>query len=223
MVRIAAGSLTVPFTVTGEMFVKDKFVGEVIVTVGITGKTKSTDAVPVLPAMSVASTETELDPGLTGALQEKFVPTREAGVPLQVTDRTPETLSRSVPVSAAEVAPTGSSELLTGDEMVTIGEVLSRLIATEALAVLPAMSVAVPLTTRPVVSFVMVCGGEQAAIPERESVHANETVGLELFHPAAFGAGDDCAVMFGGVLSRLMVTDAVALLPAEFLTVPEMT
>jgi hypothetical protein len=66
-------------------------------------------------------------------------------------------------------------------------------------------------------------GEGQLASPERESEQVKVTVTLEMFHPAAFGAGDADAVMVGGVLSRLTVTEAAEVLPALSTAAPEIT
>jgi hypothetical protein len=42
-----------------------------------------------------------------------------------------------------------------------------------------------------------------------------------LFQFAAFGPGDEAAVMLGGVLSKLTATDVLAVLPALSVAVPE--
>jgi len=54
MVRVADGSLSVPFTVTGEKFVTLKFAGEVIVICGAGAYVSVRGEVLVLPATSVA-------------------------------------------------------------------------------------------------------------------------------------------------------------------------
>lgn len=46
-----------------------------------------------------------------------------------------------------------------------------------------------------------VTGAEQVATPESASAHVNVTVTSVLFHPAAFGVGDTCAEIVGGVKS----------------------
>jgi hypothetical protein len=59
----------------------------------------------------------------------------------------------------------------------------------------------------------------QLAIPERASVPVNVTVTLVSFQPAAFGAGEALANAMGGVMSILIVTDAVVDSPAPFVAV----
>jgi hypothetical protein len=48
----------------------------------------------------------------------------------------------------------------------------------------------------------------------------NVTVTLALFQPLAFGVGLTLAVIDGGVLSMLTVTDAIAVFPALSVAVP---
>ena len=67
---------------------------------------------------------------------------------------------------------------------------------------------------------VTIKGTEHASMPEPVSVHSNVTVTGVLFQPFAFGGGDWLARIPGGVLSRLMVTIAEAVLPATSVTVP---
>lgn len=69
----------------------------------------------------------------------------------------------------------------------------------------PALSTAVPATVRPAVSAVTFLGAVQEATPLVESEHVKVTVGFELFHPAAFGAGVTPAVITGGMLSTPMI------------------
>lgn len=51
----------------------------------------------------------------------------------------------------------------------------------------------------------------------------NVTVTLELFHPLALGAGEAVAIIVGPLSSRLMVALVVAVYPALFTAVPEIT
>lgn len=96
-----------------------------------------------------------------------------------------------------QAAPLGE-----GDAVAWItGGVLSRLMVTEALAVLPALSVAVPETTWLAPSLVNVCGCGQLATPEIASPQVNVTVGFVLFQFAALGAGEMVALIDGGSLS----------------------
>src|SRR5260370_20890538 len=61
-VRVAAGSLTVPLTVTGVRFVTLRFVGEVIVTCGAGAYVKLRVEEVEFPATSVAWTRIEFAP-----------------------------------------------------------------------------------------------------------------------------------------------------------------
>src|SRR4051794_33904044 len=71
------------------------------------------------------------------------------------------------------------------------GAVLSTLMsATVAVAVFPAVSIAVPVTDWPAPSSTETGAVQPAtAIPEPESVHVNDTVTSVLFQPAVFAAG----------------------------------
>src|SRR5437764_244763 len=92
---------------------------------------------------------------------------------------------------------------------------------TVAEAVLPALSLAVPVTDCAAPSLLSVVGPAQLATPDSASLHMNESVTSVLFQPAALGAGDAAPVIVGGVLSMLMpLTVAEAALPALSLAVP---
>ncbi|WP_344255851.1 hypothetical protein [Terrabacter carboxydivorans] len=100
---------------------------------------------------------------------------------------------------------------------------------TESVALLPALSVAVPLTSVPFVSVLIVLevvvlpSATQDARPEPpvSSAQLNVTVASALFHPAAFGAGVTEWLMVGAVLSDCGAVDvAVAVLPALSVAVP---
>ena len=86
----------------------------------------------------------EFGPWVSRTVQVKFEPETAAGVPLHVTFDTPDRLSASLPLSPMEMVLRLMVEPLGGDSMLTVGDVLSSLTLTEALAVLPAMSVVVP-------------------------------------------------------------------------------
>src|SRR5271163_1427816 len=103
---------------------------------------------------------------------------------------------------------------------VMVGGVLSRFTMTFAVAVFPALSVAVPLTVWLAASVETVMGAGQVAMPEPESEQVNVTVTLELFQPLALGAGAATAVMAGGVLSIFTDKVAEAVLPALSVTDP---
>src|SRR5947207_59984 len=92
-----------------------------------------------------------------------------------------------------------------------LGAVLSMLMPlTVALALLPAMSVAVPVTLCPAPSAVSVTGGVSEAMPEVGSAAVKVTVTSVLFQPKAFAAGDREPVIIGGVSSTLTVSVLVA-------------
>jgi hypothetical protein len=131
---------------------------------------------------------------------------------LQETPAKPEDVSPTVPLMV-----TGEVKMpdpVAGEVTLRLGGVLSSFTVTDAVALFPARSTAVPGTSRAAVSVVTVTGGLQLAIPLVPSEQEKLIVGLELFHPAAFGAGVTLPTMLGGVLSSLTVADTVAVLPA---------
>ena len=79
-----------------------------------------------------------------------------AAVPLQVTEATPEMLSRSLPLIPIVDVLSAIVDPLGGETIATVGGVLSRFTVTEVFALFPATSVAVPETTSPITSFVIV-------------------------------------------------------------------
>jgi hypothetical protein len=84
-----------------------------------------------------------------------------------------------------------------------------------ALAELPATSVTVPLTDWFAPSLSVTSTGQAFGVrPLRESEHVKCTVTGPLYHPFEFGLVLAAAVMLGGVLSTLIVTDLDALSPA---------
>ena len=88
------------------------------------------------------------------------------------------------------------------------------------VAVLPAMSVALPLKVcRPAV--VTVIGVGQMATPDKLSLQVNVTVAeIALIIPLASGTGETTADMVGGVLSSLMEMLVLAVWAAASVTVP---
>jgi hypothetical protein len=97
---------------------------------------------------------------------------------------------------------------------VTTGPVLSRFTTTVVEFVFPAPLVTVPETCCPLTSLLTTTGEEQFVTLEAPPLHAKLTVTLELFQPAALGAGVTVATIVGRVLSMLRVTVEVALVPA---------
>src|SRR2546428_10001750 len=91
------------------------------------------------------------------------------------------------------------------------GGVLSRFTVTDAVAVFPALSTAVPFTTWFAPSVVTATGDGQTAIPLVLSAHVKLTVALELFHPAGFGDGLRVPAMIGGSLSTPITWSAIPL------------
>src|SRR4051794_10035750 len=94
-------------------------------------------------------------------------------------------------------------------EPVIVGGVLSRLTTVDTDEALPALSLADPDTLCAAPSVVTVCGAEQVAMPDSESLHVNVTVTFVRFQPAPFGTGDSAAVIVGPVLSMRTVTVCV--------------
>ena len=147
----------------------------------------------MLPATSVAWTEMELDPATRLVVHVKLEPEVVAAVPLHLTEATPDRLSLSLPLIPVDGVPKVIIDPLIGDKTASSGGVLSKLIVADALAVLPAKSVAVPVTTCCTPSLATVCGAGQIATPETESLHRKVTVAVVLFQPAEFCAGDTVA------------------------------
>src|SRR6185295_8302902 len=106
-------------------------------------------------------------------------------------------------------------------DAVITGAVRSTLSVTDAVAVLPALSVAVPRTIWFAPSDDTTCGGGHDAMPDRSSAQTKVTVAFWPTHPAAFGGGATVAAIVGAVLSMLSVTLAVAVLPALSVAVPD--
>jgi len=169
------------------------------------------DCVVVFPATSVATTGMVFAPETSVTEQLKALLCRTAAVPLHVVEAIPERASEAVPVSCTVAVLT--VELLAGEAMVNDGGVLSILRETEVLALLPALSVAVPLTTWLAPSVVTVTGAGHVATPEELSVQVNVTVTFVLFHPAALDAGETWAVITGGTLSVLALKIWTAICP----------
>lgn len=109
-----------------------------------------------------------------------------------------------------------------GDAIAVIASgVVCTLTVIVALAVFPALSVAVPLKD----SFnpaVVTCIGEgQLATPESGSEQVKLIVAGAVTTPFEFGAGVAVAVMVGAVLSMLTVVETLAVLPFASVAVAE--
>ena len=83
----------------------------------------------------------------------------------------------------------------------TTGAVLSILTVTLAVAVLPALSRAVPETTWLLPSVPRTTGGGHTATPDPASLQTNVTVTFVLFQPRVFGVGLTVVLITGGVVS----------------------
>src|SRR4051812_17135162 len=92
--------------------------------------------------------------------------------------------------------------------LVIVGLVLSRLTVTGSVAVLPALSVAVPVTGWSWPSVVTVWGAVQLAMPDRSpgSAQVKVTTTSALFQPLPFDSGASSCVMVGSLLSMSTVT-----------------
>src|SRR5205085_1551235 len=113
------------------------------------------------------------------------------------------------------------AEFEAGDSAaIMLGAVLSRLIATEAAAVFPALSRPVPVVVWLAASVATVTGAEHVSMPLNASVHVKAIITLELFQPNAFGTGDRAAVTVGTVLSRFTAIEVFEANPAWFTAVP---
>ena len=174
-----------------------------IVTIGARVYVRERLDVLVLPATSVAIALIEFAPGVNVTPQVKLAPFTLAGTPLQVTLARPESASATVPETAAGEKKT--FDPLAGEVTLRLGGVLSSFTDTNAVAVFPALSTAIPTTVSPPVSVVTFTGDVQEAIPLVASAQVKVMVGFELFHPAAFGAGVIAPVMVGGTLSTPMI------------------
>jgi len=168
---------------------------------------------------------------LTVALVDAILPALSTAVPAAiwfapsafkiaggVHEAIPERTSRQLKVTVTEAAlfqlnafggGTATAEM--------IGAVLSILRVTEADAVFPARSAAVPLMTWFAASVLAVTGGGQKATPEVLSEQVNVTTTLVLFQPKVSAAGTADAVMTGKSLSTPMMV-ACMLVPGPLRT-----
>src|ERR1700722_1025575 len=113
------------------------------------------------------------------------------------------------------------AELAAGDtDAEIVGSACSRFTFAEAVVVFPARSVAEPETGWFAPSLEINVEAGQVATPENESVQVKVTVTGAVSHPLEFGAGEILGITLGGVLSSLMIAEAVAVAPAASVTVP---
>lgn len=135
--------------------------------------------------------------------------------------------NETVTSSSYQPAPLGARSF----DAVTDGRVRSSLTVTDAVAVLPVLSVAVPPTRVPSVSSVTVRDADAGEVPSAtqdatpeppsSSAQVKVTVASLLFQPAPFGAGETSAVMVGAVSSAgVVANEAVRVLPALSVAVP---
>jgi hypothetical protein len=145
-VRVAVGSLTVPFTVTGVKLVMLRFNGERIVTVicEVEPYVMLSVAVALFPAWSVATIVRGFFPVTRLTVHAKVPFEIVALAPLHVTLSRPETSSLAVPFTPIDDVAVAMVVPSTGDVTASFGGAVSRLIVVEAWAVFPAASCAVP-------------------------------------------------------------------------------
>ncbi len=165
----------------------------------------------MLPAISVACTAMVFSPAASVKLQEKFGPFSAAATLLQVTFATPESVSETVPVIVSWGTVTVAAGA--GDVMANVGRVLSILSVTEAVAKLPAASVAVREIAwfAPSVEITTGAGQMTAPVPPE---HTKLTVTSVLFHPAGLGAGVGVAEIVSVLDPKVTLRFAVAVFPA---------
>src|SRR5258708_35829758 len=151
----------------------------------------------------------------TGHLKRESV--SGPGTPLHTTRETPDPESVTSPLSDVEELKSVPDPALKATE----GAVVSMLTVAVASAEFPALSMAVPRTTWPLPSVVIVWSAGHVTMPDTESEHTKWTVTGPLFHPFAFGAGLTVAVIVGDPVSMLNAGLVnVAGFPAFSLTVP---
>jgi hypothetical protein len=170
-----------------------------------------TDALFEFPALSVALPEIFwVAPSAVTVVGEGHV-----AIPLDTSAHVKETVTSELLQPAAFAAGVADAEI--------VGLLLSIFTVAEAVAELPALSVAVRGIICPAPSAETTTGEGQTEVPLNESLQLNETITSELFHPAAVGDGLIEALMLGIVLSMFSVTAAVAVFPALSVAVPEIT
>ena len=140
-----SSSVAVPVTVIGDALNVAPFAGDVITRLGgaLSSVTVSV-ALDEFPARSVASTMIGLLPASRDTGQLNSVPENDAGAPWQATASIPESASVAVPVTVSDEVLRNAPSA--GALMTTPGGVLSILRVRLVVAVLPAWSVAVPVT-----------------------------------------------------------------------------
>ena len=85
---------------------------------------------------------------------------------------------------------------------------------TLAVALFPALSMALPVITCPAPDVFTLTGEGQVLIPDNASEHVKVTVtGTVLFQPFPFGRGETAALIIGTVLSIFKTTEALAVAP----------
>ena len=204
----------VKVTVTSELFHPAALgagEGEAEIVNVVGEKVTPTFDVAVLPAISTACTAMVFGPATSDTLHDRADWVSVAGAPLQAALAMPESESVTVPVTATGEAVTVAPDV--GEAIVVVGGVLSILSVTEAVALRPALSVAVREMTWFAPSVVVTTGWGQVtgAVPPAQ---VKVTVTSELFHPAALGAGEGEAEIVKVVGENVTLTVDVPVLPA---------
>src|SRR5215211_7685618 len=155
--------------------------------------TSPTVSSPVLPATSVAVPVTDWSSPSLSVFGAEKVSTPDSSSPARK-----DTVTSSLYQPAA-----------------LAGRSAEPLTVAGSVAVLPASSVAVPVTTCAAPSSATTLSGVHVAMPDRTSSHSNDTVTSDLFQPAAFAAGVSACEMVGEVPSILTsIALCVSSLPA---------
>src|SRR5689334_16057151 len=145
----------------------------------------------------------EFAPRVNGTLQVKLSPLMAAGAPLHVKLASPESGSLMIPeITSGDVKTLAP---FVREVILSAGGVLSSFTVMSVLAVFPALSRATPVTGCPAVSVLTATGSGHVAMPLVVSEQVKLTIALELFHPAALGAGVTTPVIVGATLSTPII------------------
>ena len=176
------------------------------------------------PVMLLNAAVAEAVADLTEKLRDELTRTKD----IDDVDFSTGSLNASTPESASTASKATVTSALyqpfeLGEddaEAITVGGVLSRLMVTEVLALLPAASCATPVKTWFAPSAVTAISGGQTAMSESRSRQKKASAASLRIQPAAFGSGELTALMLGGVLSMFTLSAAWAVLPARSTAVP---
>src|SRR5216684_4165573 len=192
----ALGSSTVPLTVMDLLAKSASGAGSVIASFGPCSVAEIV-VVEVLPATSMACTESARVPLVVWTVQLKSDVEKDAATPLQVTEASPEPLSLTRPVT--EMLTVGLTDPSVGEVIASSGAVWSTLIVMLSVALAPEESVAVPLNTwfAPSVETGIDAGHVIGGMPPS---HWKLTVACVLIQPAVLGVGETLAFTVSGGL-----------------------